>query len=107
MEFTRVDPPKTEIARSLYRSLSASNPERGVSKSWNPESGTEAGNGNGTGTETSSDTRVGIKFKMASSVIIVLRNCQHSDRDTKGILTFGKCLAKKKVSASYCYSSQS
>ena len=36
------------------------------------------------------DTRVGIKFKMASSVIIVLRNFQHSDRDTKGILTFGK-----------------
>ena len=55
-------------------------------------------------TETSSDTRVGIKFKMASSVIIVLRNFQHSDRDTKGILTFGKWLAKKKVSASYCYS---
>ena len=36
------------------------------------------------------DTRGGIKFKMASSVIIVLRNFQHSDRDTKGILTFGK-----------------
>ena len=36
------------------------------------------------------DTPVGIKFKMASSVIIVLRNFQHSDRDTKGILTFGK-----------------
>ena len=36
------------------------------------------------------DTCVEIKFKMASSVIIVLRNFQHSDRDTKGILTFGK-----------------
>ena len=36
------------------------------------------------------DTWVGIKFKMASSAIIVLRNSQHSDRDTKGILTFGK-----------------
>ena len=36
------------------------------------------------------DTRLGIKFKMASSVIIVLRNFQHSYRDTKGILTFGK-----------------
>ena len=34
-------------------------------------------------TETSSDTRVEIKFNMASSVIIVLRNSQHSDRDTK------------------------
>ena len=56
-------------------------------------------------TETSSDTRVEIKFNMASSVIIVLRNFQHSDRDTKDILTFGKWLAKKKkVSASYCYS---
>ena len=42
------------------------------------------------------DTRVGIKFKMASSVIIVLRNFQHSDRDTKGILTFRKRLAKKR-----------
>ena len=50
------------------------------------------------------DTRVGIKFKMGSSVIIVVRNFQHSDRDTKGILTFGKWLAKRKVSASYCYS---
>ena len=58
-------------------------------------------------TETSSDTRVEIKFNMSSSVIIVLRNFQHSDRDTKGILTFGKWLAKKKVSASYCYSKQS
>ena len=36
------------------------------------------------------DTRVGIKCKMASSVIIVLRNFQHSHRDSKGILTFGK-----------------
>ena len=36
------------------------------------------------------DIRVEIKFKMASSVIIVLRNFQHSDRDTKDILTFGK-----------------
>ena len=35
-------------------------------------------------------TRVGIKFKMASDVIIVLRNFPHSDCDTKGILTFGK-----------------
>ena len=33
--------------------------------------------------------RVEIKFKMASSVIIVLRNFQHSDRDTKDVLTFG------------------
>ena len=66
-----------------------------------PESGTGSGNGNGTGTYIETrvnwealkpvpDTRVGIKFKMASSVIIVLRNFQHSDRDTKGILTFGK-----------------
>ena len=47
-------------------------------------------------TETSSDTRVEIKFTMASSVIIVLRNSQHSDRDTKDILTFGKWLANKK-----------
>ena len=36
------------------------------------------------------DTRVGIKFEMTSSVIIVLRNFQHSDRNTRGILTFGK-----------------
>ena len=50
------------------------------------------------------DTHVGIEFKTASSVTIVLRNFQHSDRDIKGILTFGKWLAKKKVSASYCYS---
>ena len=38
------------------------------------------------------DTRVEIKFKMASSVIIVLRNSQHSDRDTKEILTAQKSL---------------
>ena len=75
----------------------------GVWKSRNPESGTGAGNGTGTGSGTLietrvnwealkpvPDTRVGIKFKMASSVIIVLRNFQHSDRDTKGILTFRK-----------------
>ena len=43
-------------------------------------------------TETSSDTRVEIKFNMASSVIIVLRNSQHSDRDTKEILTAQKSL---------------
>ena len=36
------------------------------------------------------DTGLGIKFKMASSDIIVLRNFQHSGRDNKGILTFGK-----------------
>ena len=41
------------------------------------------------------DTRVEIKFKMASSAIIVLRNFQHSDRNTKDILTFAKRLAKK------------
>ena len=45
-----------------------------------PESGT------GTGTD------VEIKFKMVSSVIIVLRNFQHSDRDTKDILTARKSL---------------
>ena len=39
-------------------------------------------------TETSSLYPCG--NKMASSVIIALRNFQHSDRDTKGILTFGK-----------------
>ena len=68
-----------------------------------PESGTGAGTGTGTGTGTLIETRVdwealkpvpdtcvGIKFKMAFSVIIVLRNCQHGDRDTKDILTFGK-----------------
>ena len=33
------------------------------------------------------DARVEIKFKMASSVIIVLKNFQHSDRDTKDVLT--------------------
>ena len=33
------------------------------------------------------DARVEIKFNMASSVIIVLRNFQHSDRDTKDVLT--------------------
>ena len=50
-------------------------------------------------TETSSrypDTRVEIKFKMASSVIIFLRNFQHNDRDTKDIITFGKWLPTKK-----------
>ena len=47
-------------------------------------------------TETSSRYPCGNKFKTASSVIIVLRNFQHSDRDTKDILTFGKWLAKKK-----------
>ena len=36
------------------------------------------------------DTRVEIKFKIASSVIIDLRNFQHSDRDTKDIHTIGK-----------------
>ena len=63
----------------------------------NPER--EPGNGNGTQIETRvnwealkpvPDTRLGIKFKMVSSVIIVLRNFQRSGRDTKGILTFGK-----------------
>ena len=47
--------------------------------------------GTGTGTlkiETPvPDARVEIKFNMASSVIIVLRNFQHSDRDTKDVLT--------------------
>ena len=38
------------------------------------------------------DTRVEIKFKMASSVIIVLRNFHHSDRDTKDVLTARKSL---------------
>ena len=59
----------------------------------------ESGTGTGTGTlkiETRvnwealkpvPDARVEIKFKMASSVIIVLRNFQHSDRDTKDVLT--------------------
>ena len=37
-------------------------------------------------TETSSRYPRGNKIKMASSVIIVLRNFQHSDRDTKDIL---------------------
>ena len=62
-----------------------------------PESGTRTGTGTQIETRVNwealkpvPDTRVGIKFKMASSVIIVLRNFQHSDRDTKGILTFGK-----------------
>ena len=56
-----------------------------------PESG--AGNRTGTGAYIETgvnwealkpvpDTRVEIIFKMASSVIIVLRNFQHSDRDT-------------------------
>ena len=64
----------------------------------------ESGTGTGTGTlkietrvnwETLKpvpDTRVEIKFKMASSVIIVLRNFQHSDRDTKDILIAQKRL---------------
>ena len=62
------------------------------------------GTGNWEALKPVPDTHVGTKFKMASSVIIDLRNFQHNDRDTKGILTFGKLLAKKKVSASYCYS---
>ena len=62
------------------------------------KSESETGTGTGTYIETRvnlealkpvPDTRVGIKFKMASSVV-VLRNFQHSDRDTNGILTFGK-----------------
>ena len=65
----------------------------------NPESG--AGAGNGTGIETRVNwealkpvpyTRVEIKFKMASSVIIVLRNFQNSDRDTNDIFTARKSL---------------
>ena len=43
-------------------------------------------------TETSSRYPCGNKFKTASSVIIVLRNFQHSDRDTKDILTARKSL---------------
>ena len=64
----------------------------------------ESGTGTGTGTlkietrvnwETLKpvpDARVEIKFKMASSVIIVLRNFQRSDRDTKDVLTARKSL---------------
>ena len=44
----------------------------------------ESGTGTGTGVE--------IKFKMVSSVIIILRNFQHSDRDTKDIFTTRKSL---------------
>ena len=89
----------TDIEKNPGPSCSVDATKKGVWKSRNPESGT--GNGTGTGTEIETrvnwealkpvpDTRVGIKFKMTSSVIIVLRNFQHSDRDTKGILTFGK-----------------
>ena len=64
----------------------------------------ESGTGTGTGTlkiETRvnweapkpvPDACVEIKFKMASSGIIVLRNFQHSDRDTKDVLTARKSL---------------
>ena len=56
-------------------------------------------------TETSSRYPCGNKIQDGVLCYhVVLRNFQHSDCDTKGILTFGKWLAKKKVSASYCYS---
>ena len=65
-----------------------------------PESGTGTGTGTlkidtGVNWETLKpvpDARVEIKFKMASSVIIVLRNFQHSHRDTKDVLTARKSL---------------